>query len=115
MFKKVMKAWKKIGMDYFWGDLFDVRFFVINLIRKDNVGITLDLGCGVGMISHFANSKLKVGLELQEKSIKNAKILNPEMELIIGDIRYLPFKKMYFQKFFPFIRFHQCLLLNKEK
>jgi ubiquinone/menaquinone biosynthesis C-methylase UbiE len=93
-----MKVWEEIGMGYFWGDLFDVRFFVINLIKNDNVEKILDLGCGIGMISHFSNSKLKIGLELQEKSIKNAKKLNPDMELIRGDIRFLPFKNNVFPK-----------------
>jgi len=93
-----MSVWKEIGMDYFWGDLFDVRFFVISLIKKDKVEKVLDLGCGVGVISYFVNAKLKIGLELQEKSIRNAKKLNPKMELIRGDIRFLPFKNNVFPK-----------------
>ena len=85
-------------MNYFWGDLFDVRFFIINLIKKDKVERILDLGCGVGIISHFVNADLKIGLELQEKSIREAKKLNPKMELIRGDIRFLPFQNDVFPK-----------------
>ena len=98
LLKKIMSVWNEVGMNYFWGDLFDVRFFIINLIKKDKVERILDLGCGVGIISHFVNADLKIGLELQEKSIREAKKLNPKMELIRGDIRFLPFQNDVFPK-----------------
>lgn len=83
-------------MKFFWGDLFDCRFYVADLLHNKKLDIILDIGCGVGVLSYISNAKLKVGLELQIESIKKAKKLNPDMQIIRGDIRFLPFRENFF-------------------
>lgn len=87
---------KKVGMEYFFGDLFDARFYVAYILSKKHANILLDIGCGAGILLNCSNSSLKIGLDTSLESLKKGKILNPKMELILGDATQLPFRKNYF-------------------
>ena len=59
----------------------------------------LDVGCGTGVLLHFSNAKLKIGVDLSIDSLKVAKTLNdPNMELIQADSRFIPLKSNEFSK-----------------
>jgi len=96
MNKKILNMFKKVGMEYFFGDFFDARFYVAELLSRKKTKVVLDIGCGAGVLLNCANSSLKIGLDSSFESIKKAKILNPKMELIQGDATQLPFKNNYF-------------------
>jgi ubiquinone/menaquinone biosynthesis C-methylase UbiE len=84
--------WQKAGLKYFWGDPFDSRFYITYLVSKEKVDTLLDLGCGAGVISHFANASFKIGIDSSFESLLAAKKIDSELQLIHGDVRNLPFK-----------------------
>jgi len=96
MIRTVNQLWNKIGNKGFWGGIFDSRFYVANLIRKEKFDALLDLGSGSGIILHLVNAKLKVGIDFNFEPIRDAKKLDPSLEIICGDIRNLPFRDNYF-------------------
>jgi len=92
MYQKIYQLWKEIGLDGFWGDFFDVRFYLIFLLRGRKRENIIDIGCGSGVISYFVNSSLKIGIDLSNEALQNAKKLNPKMELIQASMYNLPIK-----------------------
>ncbi len=95
--RKIFNIFKIVGLDSFWGDYFDSRFYIANLLSQKKTSSILDIGCGTGVLLHTSNAKLKVGLELSFETIKEAKKLNSGINLIQGDARYLPFKENIFE------------------
>lgn len=99
MHKKVYSLWKEKGTKYFWGDFLDSRFYIAYLVSKWKDEKILDVGCGAGVLLHFSNARLKIGLDFSLDSLKVAKTLNdPNMELIQADSRFIPLKSNKFSK-----------------
>jgi len=96
MSQKIIKMFNKVGMEYFFGDLFDARFYVSYLLCKKQSKILLDIGCGPGILLNSSNAPLKIGLDISLESLKKGKILNPKMELIQADATQLPLKNNCF-------------------
>ena len=97
MNKTIYNLWKKVGINYFWGDLYDSRFYIAQLISKKNIECILDIGCGAGVLLHFAKAQSKIGIDLSLESLIAAKKIHEDkMELIQGDARFLPFKDDFF-------------------
>jgi len=83
-------------MKYFWGDPFDSRFYITYLISKEKKDVILDIGCGAGVLLHFANASFKIGIDYSFESLLAAKKIDSKLELISGDARNLPFKDEFF-------------------
>lgn len=98
MHKKILKMWKKIGMHYFWGDYFDARFYIANIISKKHKKIFLDIGCGPGIMLHLASADLKIGVDFSFKLLKKAKLLDPNFQLICCDVKHIPLRNDYFEQ-----------------
>lgn len=98
-------------MEYFWGDLLDSRFYVAHLISKKSCNTIVDVGCGAGVLLHYANSKFKIGLDLSFESLLAAKNLGGELELIQADSRFLPLKSNNFDNI---LAIHIISALNKK-
>lgn len=96
MIKEIYESWKKIGLEYFWGDMFDVRFYIADLISKKSQHIVLDIGCGAGILLHFSKAKLKVGIDFSLDSLKKGKSFDSSLQLIQADVNYIPFKNNTF-------------------
>ncbi len=96
MNKKIINMFKKVGMDYFFGDYFDARFYVAYILSKMQIDTILDVGCGPGIMLNCTNASLKIGLDTSLEFLKQAKLLDPTIELIQGDATQLPFKENYF-------------------
>ena len=92
----MLNEWKKVGFQYFWGDYLDSRFYVASMISKKKSDLILDIGCGAGVLLHFANSKFKIGIDGDWASLKAAHSLYPSLNLIQADVRYLPLKDNFF-------------------
>jgi len=111
MLKKVLEIFKKVGIDHFYGDFFDSRFYISHLLSKMQLKNILDVGCGAGVLLEAAPNCFKVGTDLSFESIKQAKKLNPGIEYIQSDAQYLPFKNKTFSTItamhlFPVIDIH---------
>jgi len=96
MNQKILKMFHKVGMEYFFGDYFDARFYVASILAKEKKLMILDIGCGAGILLNCSNADIKIGLDLSFESLKKGKNLNPKMELIQGDATQLPFRSNYF-------------------
>ena len=97
MYRKIYQTWQKIGIKYFWGDFFDSRFYIAHLISKNETDIILDIGCGAGVLLHFAKSRFKIGIDVNLESLKTAKNNGFKMELIQADVHNLPLRDDYFE------------------
>lgn len=98
MNKKILDEFKKIQMSGFWGNYFDVRFFIGNYIFKNKSQILLDIACGTGILLSIANSKKKLGVDISLESLLQAKKLNSDLELINADATMLPFQNDIFDR-----------------
>lgn len=65
---------------------------------KPNDGIILDGGCGSGrkVASLVNNGYLAIGVDYAQKTVANLKKYMPELDIILGDIKELPFSKNIF-------------------
>ena len=97
MHKQILQTWKTIGMmEYFWGDYFDVRFYVAGLLSKKHKKILLDIGCGSGILLHNASASLKIGVDFSLKFLKKARELDQNLQLICCDVKHLPLRNDFF-------------------
>ena len=111
MLRKIYNIFKKVGINHFYGDFFDSRFYISYLLSKKKLENILDVGCGVGVLLEAAPDCFKVGTDLSLESVKQAKKLNPEIEYIQSDAQFLPFKNKSFSTItamhlFPVIDIH---------
>jgi len=95
--KSIYKLYKKVGSEFFWGDFFDSRFYVIYLLSKNEIDTILDIGGGVDVLLHSIPASNKIEIDTSLDSLKKTKILNQNIELIQSDARYLPFRNQTFQ------------------
>ncbi len=92
MFRKIMKLFRIVGMRHFWGDYFDSRFYIAEMVRRKRTRYTLDLGCGAGVMLFLADSAERIGIEVKLEPLIDAKRLDPRMEFIQADARNLPLR-----------------------
>jgi len=64
---------KRVGLEHFWGDFFDSRFYIAWLLSKKKDTMILDIGCGAGVLLHSTQAPLKVGTDVSFEYLKNAK------------------------------------------
>jgi hypothetical protein len=57
-------------------------------LRENCIGKILELGTCYGFVLAYCGGH--IGLDINPASIQLARILNPEMEFIVGDIRHVP-------------------------
>lgn len=96
MHKKVYEMFKRVGLEHFWGDFFDSRFYIAWLLSKKKDAMILDIGCGAGVLLHSTQASLKVGTDVSFGYLKNSKKLDPSLELIQSDASFLPFRNNSF-------------------
>lgn len=56
----------------------------------------LDIGCGEGFFASRLGNEMMIELDISIPSLKIAKLSNPMMQCIAGDISHLPFKSASF-------------------
>jgi SAM-dependent methyltransferase len=109
--KKIFDIFKKIGLNHFYGDFFDSRFYISYLLSKRQLKNILDIGCGVGVLLEAAPNCFKVGTDISFESLINGKRLNKNIEYVQCDAQFLPFKNECFSTvtamhLFPVINIH---------
>lgn len=103
--------YRTVGLNHFYGDYFDSRFYVSYLLLKNQPKKLLDLGCGVGILLNAAPKCFKVGTDISFDSLEQAKKLDKNIEYIQCDAQFLPFKEQCFttitaMHLFPVIDIH---------
>lgn len=78
IYADIRQMWKSVAPEYWWGDPLDVRFYLCEQLTKLRNKKVLDVGCNVGIITHFMHSSNTiVGIDLNNAALEKARKLNP--------------------------------------
>jgi len=85
-------------MNRWWGDDFDVRFYLISRIKYFQKKIILDVGGGIGIISSEINDdNIRINLDLSFNDLKICqKNIDKKIGVVCGSMTNLPFKEEIF-------------------
>jgi ubiquinone/menaquinone biosynthesis C-methylase UbiE len=89
---------KSADIDRWWGDDFDVRFYLISKIKHFQKKIILDVGGGIGIISSEINDdNIRINLDLSFNDLKICqKNIDKKINVVCGSMTNLPFKEGIF-------------------
>ncbi len=92
---KVNRIKKKIiehDSKKWWGDDFDVRFYLISKIKNLKNKSILDVGGGIGIIgSELDDSNFRINIDTSFEDLKTCKNRIPEIQNVCGSMTHLPF------------------------
>ena len=93
--ERIKKKILQINSKRWWGDDFDVRFFLINKLKHIKNKVILDIGGGIGIIlSEINNTNFKIKLDSSFEDLKVSKNqINPGINNVCASMLNLPFKK----------------------
>ncbi len=92
--ERIKSKFQKIDSRRWWGDDNDVRFFLLNILKKIENSIIIDIGGGVGIIlSELNKNNLKINVDLSLSDLSRSKKEFPDIETICASMNYLPIKK----------------------
>jgi len=96
--KQIMVKFRKYAPDFWWGDPFDVRFYLISELKKIREEKILDIGCGPGIIlSEITGAdRLKIGLDISKNVLKIAKTIGGDSQFVLGDMHHMPLRDNVF-------------------
>ena len=95
-YKKIKQKILDIDPARFWGDEFDVRFYLASKVRSIQNSKVLDLGGGIGIISsEIPESNLIVNADLSYADLVKSKTFQ-HLENLVSTIKILPFKDSVF-------------------
>lgn len=88
----------KIDPKRWWGDDFDIRFYLISKLSNESNKKILDVGGGIGIILSCLNeNNYKVNLDISFEDLVKCKNRNKEnIQNICGSMTHLPFKEDVF-------------------
>lgn len=92
-FKRIKQKIQKIDPVCWWGDDFDVRFYLVSKIKKINRQTILDIGGGMGIISSELNSNnIRINVDLSFSDLLTCKNkVDHNIETICASMTNLPF------------------------
>lgn len=84
-----------VDSDSWWGDDFDVRFYLISKLQTIKNKKILDVGSGIGVInSELDNSNFRINVDLLIKDLKTChEKIDKEIQNICASMTHLPFKE----------------------
>jgi len=92
--ERIKSKFQKIDSGRWWGDDYDVRFYLVNILKKIQKSIIVDIGGGVGIIlSEVDNNNLRINVDLALEDLSKSKKEFPDIESICASMNHLPFKK----------------------
>ena len=92
--QKIMKS----DPSKFWGDEFDIRFYLISKLKDINNCRILDVGGGIGILcSEMAQNNLRINLDSSFSDLKTCSgKIDSKIQNVCGSMETLPFKENYF-------------------
>lgn len=82
-----------IDKERWWGDDFDVRFFLLSQIHEIQNKKILDIGGGIGIICSELNERnFRINLDLSLDDLKKCKKIDPSVHNICASMTHLPFR-----------------------
>ena len=97
LFNNIKKKFELIDSNRYWGDDYDVRFFLVSQLKKIKNKRILDIGGGIGIISsELDKSNQIINLDLSKNDLTKCKINNNNVLLINGSMTELPLNDHYF-------------------
>jgi len=97
MYKEIYEKFKIVGIKHFYGDFFDSRGYISYLLSKVKTENILDVGCGVGVLLSCMPNCFKVGIDMNMDALKQIKKLDKNIEAVLSDAQFLPFKSNVFK------------------
>lgn len=95
--KRVKKKILQTAPTRWWGDDFDVRFYLISKLSMIKNSTVLDVGGGIGIIlSEMDVSNTKINLDSSFSDLKICKTVDPKIQNVCASMTNLPFKKNIF-------------------
>jgi len=96
--KRIKTKILKVDKSKWWGDDFDVRFFLISQLKKIRNKKILDIGGGIGIISseiHESNFRVNIDTNFEDLlTCKNK--MDEKIHLVCGSMSSLPFRNNIF-------------------
>jgi ubiquinone/menaquinone biosynthesis C-methylase UbiE len=94
-FFRIKKKILEIDSTKYWGDDFDVRYYLISNLKKLRKKYVIDIGGGIGIISsELDKSNFRVNLDLSFGDLKTCNIkVDPNIQNICSSFTNLPFPK----------------------
>jgi len=94
---RIKNKFKSIDLSQYWGDDFDVRFYLISKFSTIKNKKILDVGGGSGIItSEFDKSNFTVNLDISFDDLKKCKKLDNKIKVINGSMNNICFKNNCF-------------------
>jgi SAM-dependent methyltransferase len=92
IYKTTLQLWEEIGINNFWGDRLDVRFYLINFLKEKKIDTLLDISSNYGIILNGASSRLGIGLDYSMEWLSKSKKYFPVLKNIQASSEFLPFR-----------------------
>jgi len=95
--KKIKEKIMLYDQKKWWGDDYDVRFYLISKLKRLTNKSILDLGGGIGIISSELNStNFRINLDISLEDLKISKKVDSHIHQICASMTNLPFLKESF-------------------
>ncbi len=108
---EIKRMFDRYSPNTWWGDYFDVRFYVVSQLMQMHGERILDVACGSGIVHYFVpNDNELVGIDIDSKSISIAKELNKGRTYFVKDI----FDFSYDKKFTVVLAIHAIQELPRQ-
>ena len=98
--QRINEIWKiknqilKIDSKRWWGDDFDVRFYLISKLKKIQEKKVLDIGGGIGIISSQTDkNNFRINMDILINDLKKSQENFPRIHHICASMTHLPFTK----------------------
>ncbi len=93
---EVKRMFDKYSPNTWWGDYFDVRFYVVSQLIQMHGERILDVGCGSGIVDYFVPSDNElVGIDTNSNDIKIAMELNKDNIYFVKDVFEFSYNKKF--------------------
>ena len=97
LFNNIKKKFELIDSNRYWGDDYDVRYYLVSQLKKIKNKRILDVGGGIGIISSSLDkSNQIINLDLSKDDLTKCKVNNNNLLLINGSMTELPFSENNF-------------------